>query len=97
MLLSETNLTQSLDTDLMPQNQSTLAPAILATNLTKTVGDVSNPISILRDLHLSVAQGESVAIVGSSGSGKSTLLGLLAGLDNATSGGVTERAQVLAT
>jgi putative ABC transport system ATP-binding protein len=65
------------------------SPAILATNLVKTVGDASNPISILRDLHLSVALGESVAIVGSSGSGKSTLLGLLAGLDNPTSGNVT--------
>jgi putative ABC transport system ATP-binding protein len=38
---------------------------------------------------LSVAQAESVAIVGSSGSGKSTLLGLLAGLDNPSSGTVT--------
>ncbi len=62
---------------------------ILATNLVKTVGDASNPISILRDLHLSVTQGESVAIVGSSGSGKSTLLALLAGLDNPSSGSVT--------
>jgi putative ABC transport system ATP-binding protein len=70
-------------------NQLTLAPAILATNLAKTVGDTSNPISILRDLHLNVSMGESVAIVGSSGSGKSTLLGLLAGLDNPTSGLVT--------
>jgi putative ABC transport system ATP-binding protein len=40
-------------------------------------------------LQLQVAFGESVAIVGSSGSGKSTLLGLLAGLDNPTSGIVT--------
>jgi putative ABC transport system ATP-binding protein len=62
---------------------------ILATNLAKTVGDANNPISILRDLHLSVTQGESVAIVGSSGSGKSTLLALLAGLDNPSSGSVT--------
>jgi putative ABC transport system ATP-binding protein len=89
MILSETDLTQNLNSDLNPQNQSTLAPAILATNLTKTVGDANNPISILRDLHLSVSQGESVAIVGSSGSGKSTLLGLLAGLDNPSSGSVS--------
>lgn len=70
-------------------HQSTQQPAILATKLVKTVGDATNPISILRDLNLSVSIGESVAIVGSSGSGKSTLLGLLAGLDNPTSGGVT--------
>ena len=69
--------------------QLTQQPAILATKLVKTVGDATNPISILRDLNFSVSLGESVAIVGSSGSGKSTLLGLLAGLDNPTSGSVT--------
>ena len=63
--------------------------AILATNLCKSVGDAHNKINILSQLQLNVALGESVAIVGSSGSGKSTLLGLLAGLDQPTSGSVT--------
>lgn len=69
-------------------NQSTRNTAILATNLTKSVGDNANKITILHDLNLQVGQGESVAIIGSSGSGKSTLLGLLAGLDVPTSGSV---------
>lgn len=85
MLLSE----HDLQPNLKLQIQSTQTQAILATNLVKTVGETSNPIGILRDLYLSVALGESVAIVGSSGSGKSTLLGILAGLDNPTSGIVT--------
>jgi putative ABC transport system ATP-binding protein len=86
MLPFESNLPEP---NFSQTSQLTHKPDILATNLAKTVGDASNPISILRDLHLSVSMGESVAIVGSSGSGKSTLLGLLAGLDNPTSGSVT--------
>ena len=90
MLLSEPNLPEP---NLNLNNQSTSniltqSPAILATNLAKSVGERDNTIEILRDLNLEVAQGESVAIVGSSGSGKSTLLALLAGLDNPSSGNV---------
>ena len=83
MLLSEQNF-QTMDRDL-----TTHSHAILATNLCKSVGEAPNQIDILTNLQLQVALGESVAIVGSSGSGKSTLLGLLAGLDNPTSGSVT--------
>lgn len=43
-------------------------------------------LSILRDIHLTVKAGESLAVLGPSGSGKSTLLGLLAGLDRPTAG-----------
>jgi len=68
--------------------QKNIDPIIEVRNLTKRVKDATGELTILEDITLDVMPGSSVAIVGASGSGKSTLLGLLAGLDNATSGSV---------
>ncbi len=64
-------------------------PAIEARGLAKTYHDSAAPIEVLRDVSLSVAPGEVVAVVGASGSGKSTLLHLLGGLDRPTKGTVS--------
>lgn len=61
---------------------------VQAEALGKQVSSPEGTLTILDDIHLSIEQGESLAVIGVSGSGKSTLLGLLAGLDVPTSGKV---------
>ena len=56
--------------------------------LCKSFAEAGTLIQVLNDINLSVAAGETVAIVGASGSGKSTFLHLLGGLDRPTRGNV---------
>ncbi len=61
-------------------------PFLSVTSLSKTYVAAGNRLTVLRDLDLSVARGEMVAVVGASGVGKSTLLHVLGGLDRWDSG-----------
>lgn len=63
-------------------------PILEIDHLIKRVGQGENEITILQGAGLVVEPEETIALVGESGSGKSTLLGIIAGLDDATSGEV---------
>jgi putative ABC transport system ATP-binding protein len=62
------------------------APAVVARALSQRVATADGTLAILSEVELAVKTGETLAITGASGSGKSTLLGLLAGLDQPSSG-----------
>jgi len=60
----------------------------LVDSVSKRVELETGSLQVLSDISFSVPAGGSCALVGRSGSGKTTLLGILAGLDNASSGSV---------
>ena len=57
-------------------------------NITKSLPLGRERIKILKNISFQVMSGEFISMIGPSGSGKSTLLGIIAGLDNPTSGQV---------
>ncbi len=58
-------------------------------NVSKEFPTRAEPLVVLRDVSLSLAQGENLAVVGPSGSGKSTLLNIIGTLQPPSSGRVT--------
>ena len=67
------------------------APDIVidARDVTLSLGRDAARVDILRGVSLSVAAGESVALLGPSGSGKSSLMAVLSGLERATGGSIS--------
>ncbi|MEY4476429.1 MAG: hypothetical protein RL248_2196 [Pseudomonadota bacterium] len=64
-------------------------------HLNKHVGQGEQQLSILTGVELVVKPAQTIALIGESGSGKSTLLGILAGLDDGSSGDVSLLGQSL--
>ena len=64
-------------------------------SLGQTYRSGGRDLVVLKDITFSIEPGEFLAILGPSGSGKTTLLGLLAGLDQPSSGTVTLDGQEL--
>ncbi len=67
---------------------ATATAALEAIDIRKSLPLGRERIDILKGISLRINHGEFVAVMGPSGSGKSTLLGIIAGLDNPTSGKV---------
>ncbi|MBJ7221231.1 MULTISPECIES: ABC transporter ATP-binding protein [unclassified Brenneria] len=68
-----------------PLTQTSGPPLIQATGISKAFG----ALQVLRDIDLTLHQGEILTLLGPSGCGKSTLLNILSGLLNADSGSLT--------
>ncbi|ASP39987.1 lipoprotein-releasing system ATP-binding protein LolD [Bacterioplanes sanyensis] len=78
-------------------NKDTHMPSLLeARDLKKVYTSGPQSVTVWQDVDLSIAAGESIAIVGASGSGKTTLLNVLGGLDRQDEGQVLIAGQDMA-
>lgn len=68
-------------------------PYLSLENVSKTYSTPKGDYPVLRDINLSVNEGEFVCLVGHSGCGKTTLLNMVSGFDQPTSGSVKLKGQ----
>ena len=66
-----------------------MTPVLELSGITKSFGRPHETVTILRDVNLTVNEGDFISIIGYSGSGKSTLINLISGLLRPTAGQAT--------
>jgi lipoprotein-releasing system ATP-binding protein len=69
-----------------------MSELIAAVDIQKSFRTEAGELRVLKDINLSIQEGEMVSITGASGSGKSTLMHILGALDRPTAGKVLFRA-----
>jgi len=86
--MDDTKTVQSMQDGQLASQSSAHKVVMDVRDITKSLPLGRERIDILKGISFQILSGEFVSIVGPSGSGKSTLLGIIAGLDNPTSGQV---------
>ncbi len=86
--MDDTKTVQSMQDGQLASQSSARKVVMDVRDITKSLPLGRERIDILKGISFQILSGEFVSIVGPSGSGKSTLLGIIAGLDNPTSGQV---------
>ena len=78
-----------------PVSEEVRKPLLVAESVQKTYRTGAEEVPALRDVDLTIGQGDFVAVMGASGSGKTTLLNCLSGLDEIDGGRVIVDSQDL--
>ncbi|MBI5848973.1 MAG: ABC transporter ATP-binding protein [Nitrospirae bacterium] len=68
-----------------------MSELIAAVDIQKSFRTEAGELQVLKDINLSINEGEMVSITGASGAGKSTLMHILGGLDRPTAGKILFR------
>jgi putative ABC transport system ATP-binding protein len=76
-----------------PAAARTGADLVQVRNVSRTFGSGHTAVHALRDVSVSIKEGQLTALIGRSGSGKTSLLNVIGGLDRPTSGTVTVAGQ----